>query len=212
MKKKIWKLVILTACMSASLSAQNLIRNGDFEKGTSNWSLFAPADAKEHKSGLAVSSQGAHAGTNCAVLSSAGPARYGMVNYVAGHRFAPGQRFRVTAWVKAGEDFEPVAGTPGFLIRVTMFASASGWESATDGMFYLGAGDKTVRGKETGGFNNQAIPTEWTKVEGVFEASPDTAKMNVSVFVWKGSGSFYVDDVTLELLEGSTPAAAQAAN
>jgi hypothetical protein len=205
MKKQLCNLLVATLCLAGPLSAQNLVKNGTFEKGTSNWSLFAPGDAKANNAALGVSAEGAHGGTNAAVLTATGPARYGMVTYINGHRFAPGQKYRLTAWVRGGADFQPVADTPGFLIRVTMYSSASGWDTATDGMLYLGAADKAVRGKDTSAFNNQVVPTEWTKLETEFVASPDTAKMNISIFVWKGSGAFYVDDVSLELL----PAEAQ---
>ncbi|WP_269537335.1 carbohydrate binding domain-containing protein [Cerasicoccus fimbriatus] len=197
--------VAASAFAVMTCQAENLLYNGDFEESESNWSLFAPGDASVSGCGWSITLEDPHGGTSAAVLTSPEAVRYGIVNYVKDQVFMPGQRYRVTAWVKAGEDFQPSVSSPGFLLRVTMFATEVGWDNATDGILYLGANDKVMRGKDISVFDGQVMPTEWTKLEAVFEASPDTAKMNVSLFVWEASGSFYVDDVSLELVDDSTP-------
>ncbi|WP_309383119.1 carbohydrate binding domain-containing protein [Cerasicoccus frondis] len=185
--------------------AENLLYNGDFEDGEVSWSLFAPGDASVSGCDWSITLEESHNGTSSAALISPEPVRYGIVNYVKDHVFMPGQRYRVTAWVKAGEDFQPNYDKPGFLLRVTMFSTVDGWDNATNGILYLGVNDRLMRGKDISVFDGQVMPTEWTKLEAVFEASPETAKMNVSLFVWDASGSFYVDDVSLELVDESTP-------
>ncbi|WP_309398369.1 carbohydrate binding domain-containing protein [Cerasicoccus maritimus] len=206
-----FNLVVAIAGLAASnCAAENLLYNGDFEDSETNWSLFAPGDASTVGCSWSVTTEDPHSGTCAAEMQSPEAVRYGIVNYVKDHVFTPGQRYRVTAWVKAGDDFQPKFDSPGFLLRVTMFATERGWENATNGIIYLGVDDAVVRGGDVSVFEGQTMPTKWTKLEAVFEASPDTAKMNVSLFVWKGSGSFYVDDVSLELVEDSTPISAGA--
>lgn len=184
--------------------AENLLQNGDFEQGTQSWSLFAPDESQLSDCGFTVTQDAPHGDDNEAKLSSSQSVRYGIVNYVKDHDFEPGQRFRVSAWVKAGEDFVSESGTPGYILRVTMYSTDDGWENATNGSIYLGTDDRLVRVKDVSSFANQDIPQKWTKLEAVFEISPDTAKLNVSAFVWEASGSFYVDDVVLELVSDST--------
>jgi hypothetical protein len=116
---------------------------------------------------------------------------------------------RVSAWIKAGEGFQAEPNTPGFVLRVTMFTDekdeGGGMAPAQDSSFYLGLNGTAVRGQNTAPFVNQEIPSEWTKVEGVFETSSDATKMNVGIFIWKGTGSLLVDDVEVEAVPDSVP-------
>lgn len=90
-----------------------------------------------------------------------------------------------------------------------MFADGNGVEggmaSAQDGLFYVGLNGIAVRGPDISSTIDQGVPTEWTKVEGVFETSPDVTNMNVAIFIWKGSGKLLVDDVVIENVDESVP-------
>jgi len=208
--KKI-SLVLLTLGITAigsPLSAQNVLVNGDFEKGTSSWSIFAPQEAKDAEAALNVVEGGLN-GSRAGQMSCSTPTRFAIANYLKAGSFSPNQRMRVSAWIKAGEGFEAVPNTPGFAIRVTMFADGEGAEGgmipAQDSSFYVGLNGVAVRGQNTSPLNNQDIPSEWTKVEGVFETSPDATKMNIAIFIWKGSGALLVDDVAIEPVDQTVP-------
>lgn len=185
------------------LNAENLLENGDFEDGAKNWSAFVPPDAQPFECSFAPTDTTPHEGSSAGELSSKGDARFAAVNYVKGYEFQPGERFRVSAWVKAGDNFVRQEGTAGYCLRVSMFADAGSTQNADDGMFYLGTNNVAVRGSDVSLMKDQEIPTKWTKLEGVFEVAPNTAKLNVCIFVWKGTGSFLIDDVTLEKVDNS---------
>ncbi len=74
------------------------------------------------------------------------------------------------------------------MVRVSMFNDPSGSQGTADGLFYVGMSGG-VKGPDTSSFKDQEIPKEWTKVEGVFEVVPDTARMNACAFIWKGTGT-----------------------
>lgn len=192
----------------ATASAQNLLTNGDFEDGKKGWAIFAPPEAKESNPQLEVvdgGREGGHAGQ----MSCDAPARFAITNYAKKGLFSPNQRMRVSAWIKAGEGFQAEANTPGFTVRVSMFTDGEGPQgglaSAQDGAFYIGLNGVAIRGNAVGPMNGQGVPAEWTKVEGVFESSPDVTAMNVAVFIWKGSGKLLIDDVVIENVDESVP-------
>jgi len=202
--KKSHLLYLLSLCSAAgisSLPAQNLVTNGDFEKGTAGWTIFAPPDAKECNPQLEAVA-GGRDNSQAGQMSCSAPTRFAITNYLKKGTYGQGQRLRVSAWVKAGEDFEPQASTPGFVIRVTMFTDGEGpgggMAPAQDGSFCIGLNGTAIRGNDIASLNDQGVPKEWTKVEGVFETSPDVTNMNVAVFIWKGSGKLLVDDVVIE--------------
>jgi hypothetical protein len=183
------------------LAADNLLQNGDFEEGQGSWSTFVPTEAQESGATWALSDKEVHGGSQAGEMSCTQDARFALLNFVKGHDFSAGKRYKVTAWVKAGSSFVPQSGTPGYAIRVSMFADGGG----DGGLFYLGTGNKAVAGPDTRVFNDQDLPKDWTKLEGVFQVNPGTARVNVCLFIWKGTGSLFLDDVSLEEVDDSVP-------
>ncbi len=190
---------------SPEASAQNLVVNGDFENGTKGWSLFAPAEAKQAGCTFDVTGDAPHDGGQAAKLTSEAEARYGIVNYVRGISYVGGDRYRVSVWVKAGDDFQVKSGMPGFLVRISFFTNAGTFKDSAAGHFYLALGGHAAMGSGFGGSTYEDVPKAWTKLEGVFEMPSDAASMNVSLFVQNGSGSIYFDDVSLESVEKTVP-------
>lgn len=182
----------------------NLVANGGFEEGARGWSVFAPPDARGADAKLDVTSENPHTGGQAGAMSCTGAVRFAIVNYVNGTNFVPGDRYRISVWIKAAADFQPDPGTPGFLVRVSMFTDTAGTQGGADGLFYVGLSG-AVKGGDTNSFKDQGVPTEWTKVEGVFEVAPDTVRMNACVFIWKGTGTLYVDDMRVEAVDKATP-------
>lgn len=190
-------------------SGNNLLSNGDFANGMAGWSLFVPPEAQGGEPKFDLTSEEPREGGQCAVMSCTSPVRFAIVNYVQGMKFAAGDRYRVSGWIRAGKGFEPENRTPGFIVRVSMFAGEGTTQNARDGLFYLGLNNQAVRGPDVSIFNGQGVPETWTKVEGVFEVAPDTVRLNVCAFIWKGTGRLYVDDFRLESVDKSTPLSAE---
>lgn len=164
-----------------------------------------PAEAKGAGCTFDVTGDAPHDGGLAAKLSSEGEARYGIVNYPKGISYVGGDRYRVSAWVKAGDDFQVKSGTPGFEIRVSFFSNVGNFTDSAAGHFYLALGGQAAMGSGLANSSYEEVPKVWTKVEGVFEMPSDAAAMNVSLFVMKGSGSIFFDDVMLESVDKSTP-------
>jgi hypothetical protein len=201
---------LLIACLGAAsalsgVHAQNLLTNGDFENGAKGWNLFAPPAAEGSECKFEAVSDTPHDGGQCGRLSSVGEARYAITSSPRGLAPTPGDRYRLTAWVRAGQDFTPRANTPGFVIRVTLFGDPGYQADVPGGHVYLGVDNRAFRGVDVSPLNNEPIPKEWTKLECVFAIPEGTASLNVAVFVWQGSGSVFVDDVSLENVDNSTP-------
>ncbi|CAN5795008.1 hypothetical protein BH09VER1_BH09VER1_19400 [soil metagenome] len=188
---------------SSEPAGENLVANGDFENDKVGWSVFSPPDSLGGMPTLDVAGDGPHGGSASGAMSCTSPVRFAIVNFVNG-TWTEGDRFRVSAWVRASSDYQPQSGTPGFMVRVTMFPHEGSSIAPEDGLFYLGL-NKATKGPDTGGYNDQGVPTTWTKVEGVFQIPAGTARLNVCGFIWKGSGTLFFDDFRLEPVDKSVP-------
>lgn len=200
-------LSVLAASLLPAAQAQenNILKNGDFESPLGgNWSFrFPPGGAESSDCSFELCSEGRE-GSQAGKLSGTTPVRFGAVQSPRCFTPVPGQHYRISAWVRAGDDFQAQPGTPGFVMRVSIFADL-GTIDAERGLFYVGLDNKTARTSDTSVFSGQEIPKEWTKIEGVFDMSADAASINVCLFMWNATGSVYVDDVVLEEVDASTP-------
>lgn len=197
---------LIFSLLCGALNAQNLLSNGEFEENVKGWTLRIPPETQREDCNFELSEEKPPRAGFSGKLSSVAYARYGAVTSPQNVNLVEGQRYRVSAWVRAGEDFVPKAGTPGFLIRITLFSSLNGNEDASGGHYYLGLGNRLTRGYGTAPLiSDEAIPKTWTQIEAVFEIPAETAKMDVSLFVWEGVGSIYVGDAVLELVDDATP-------
>lgn len=182
--------------------SENLLANGDFESGARGWSLYDTVKSSAAACQFQVVADSPHGGSGAMELSSASPSRYAALQYLKSANFAPGQKYRVSAWVRAGEDFEAKAGTPGFLLRVSMF----GPNFSNSGMYFLGFNG--MGGDSAAVLAGQEVPKTWTKIEGVFEMAANVEKVNVCLLVDSATGHVYVDDVSIERVADSTPVGA----
>lgn len=196
-------LCLALLCAAASgLQAQNLFANGDFEIGTKGWAPFVPDDSKPNDCKIEVSSENPHEGQSLR-LSCNGTSRFAATTVIKGMDWVPGDRYRVSLWARAGDDFQPTPGTPGFMIRIGFYSDPTSWAPADGGNFHLTMGNQT----SLGGAPTRAeeLPKTWTKMEGVLEIPPNTAMVNTAIFICKGTGSVYVDDLVLEKVDNTTP-------
>ncbi len=179
--------------------SENLLTNGDFENGARGWSLYDPVKSSAANCQFQVIADNPHEGGGSLELSSASSSRYAVLQYLKSANFAPGQKYRLSAWVRAGDDFEVKAGTPGFLLRVSMF----GPNFSNSGMYFLGFSG--MGGDSPAALSGQEVPKAWTKIEGVFEMAANVEKVNVCLLVDSGVGHIYVDDVSIERVADTTP-------
>lgn len=184
--------------------SENLLANGDFENGSRGWSLYDPAKSASAACQFQVVADNAHGGGGAMELSSAGPSRYAVLQYLKSASFTAGQKYRVSAWVRAGDDFVASSKTPGFLLRVSMFGPGF----SNSGMYFLGFNG--LGGDSPAVLAGQEVPRTWTKIEGVFEMAANVEKVNVCLLVDSGVGRVYVDDVSIERVSDSTPVGAAA--
>ncbi|WP_043589536.1 hypothetical protein [Geminisphaera colitermitum] len=188
--------LLLGAFPAAAQITKNLIANGDFEQGKQSWSLFAPGDAKAAGATFELADNGAHTGQIAAKISSTQFARYGIGT--RGMRVAPGERYRLSLWIKATPDTQVKPGTHGFLARL---AFQDGKDPTPVGYFYLLADGSTAYASlpptpKTG--TPVALPQEWTKLGTIVEIPEGVNFLIFNLFAWQASGSILLDDVILE--------------
>jgi len=186
----------------AEIVGKNLLENPGLEDGPEGWGLGPPAAAKQGAA-LSVSSDAAHSGTNGLVISCPETIRYAVTvrSNEEGGKPSPGERFRVSAWVCAGKDFVQDPKTPGFYIRVTLHGGPGG--TVAGGNLHFGLENHAARGKLWKVFTE--VPTVWTQVSATFEVPEETTSMNLDFFSHSGSGSLFLDDVSLEKVPVTAP-------
>ncbi|HSI87367.1 MAG TPA: carbohydrate binding domain-containing protein, partial [Candidatus Methylacidiphilales bacterium] len=189
-------MLMLSLGAATSAKCDNLLLNGDFENGKSGWYLFAPAELKDITS-YDVATEDPKEGANCGKLNSTSEARYAITNGPRNHVCKPGDRYRLSAWVRAGQDYTAAPKTPGLALRLSIYSQTEGYVDSKAGHFMLGLGNKAYFGKNILGLGTEPVPTTWTKVEGVLDLPEDAQKIAVAVFSWSGTGSLYIDDVQL---------------
>lgn len=180
---------------TALLGQQNLLPDGSFEAGGKQWRLVVAADSNSAGCAFDVVNGQAHTGKWAALLSSKSAARFGICP--TSPRFLhvrAGEHYRLTAWIKAGDDFQPEAGTAGVVIRATLFQAAG--VDYKGGHIFIGlngASQPEAAPLSAG----QSVPKEWTKLESVIEIPQGVNGMTFFVFFRKASGKLWVDDVSL---------------
>ncbi|MCE0497171.1 MAG: hypothetical protein LV481_04405 [Methylacidiphilales bacterium] len=174
------------------------LSNGSFEEGTTGWSLFVPPDSKDKNCHFTISHDSPHTGSSCALMQADTFARCGLA--APNISIQPGERYRITAWVRGGVDLRVQPNTAGILIRLTLLQNK---QEAPGGDFYLALnGNMTRKDIPT---NLAAVPAQWTRMEAVVETPADADTMRPCLFFWRAMGSLYIDDFTVEKVDASVP-------
>ncbi|WP_198529893.1 heparinase II/III family protein [Geminisphaera colitermitum] len=179
------------------------LTNTGFEQGTENWASFVPDEAKDAETSFTVVSENPHSGSRVAKLTSTKFARHGCTpaGSQATLKVTPGERYRITAWVRADADAKPQDNTPGVLVRLALQGPDK--KDAPGGHYYAGLNNWIARDRQPPA--SKLLPTEWSKIESVFQIPDDAAYMSLTLFAWRVQGSVYFDDVSLEKVSGDTP-------
>jgi hypothetical protein len=105
-----------------------------------------------------------------------------------------GERYRLSAWVKANEGVTVGPRSPGILLRGTLYA-----KNRTDypnGHIYVGT--KGAARQDANKLYGVPAPLQWTKIEAVIEIPPGVVELKLFVFCWYTSGSICVDQASVE--------------
>ena len=179
----------------------SLITNGDFEAGTDSWKKYIPPEFAALTCDFSTSQDNPHSGMKCAELTMSDVGRFCLGNLPI--PVEPGDRYRVTVWIRATADSQPPPNSPGFSFRLIFRKTVNDNNLKWPGSFLQINPDSVVS------FGNtqvlaKSIPTDWTKMEavieippGIFFACPDL------ILIYKGP--LFVDDVTFVKVDPSTP-------
>jgi len=194
----------------AAPSAENLIQNPDFESGTDGWIMFVPQSARESGCKFEIGRTGAHSGESYAALSSEDFARFalGAKKTIS---VTPKERYRFTMWVRAESGAEVKIRTQGVIIRFVLRHGKTdipGVPAIFVGLNGNVAYQLMARGGSLAGVSTAALPSEWKKVEAVFdipEINGDVDTMDFGIFGQDTKGLFCLDSMTLEKVDPSVP-------
>lgn len=171
----------------------NRLANGGFEDGMKGWHLWGPPESKAAGCTFITVPSELHSGGHQARLESRATTRFGILPDGPPLRVQPGERYRITAWVKAGADFKAEPGTPGVVLRATLFEFPG--KDHPGGHLFVGAQGVAIGNPAP--LADPAPPREWTKLEAVVEIPAGANHLVFFVFVWRASGTLSVDDVSL---------------
>ncbi|AHF91117.1 Heparinase II/III family protein [Opitutaceae bacterium TAV5] len=203
-------LLVAGICISSGTTsdARPLLPDGGFEQGGKAWAHSIPPEAKDAEAAFDIVTDNPHSGTYAARLSSAKPARHGFgaKGSQAAIPVSPGERYRLSTWVRADENTQVRSGTPGLLVRLTL--SGADKKDAPGGHYYAGLGNWLARDSQPPAASK--LPVEWTQIDVVLEIPSDAAWASPSFFAWRAQGAVYFDDVVFEKVASDTPLSALA--
>jgi len=191
---------LLAACFFHFSAAANELKNGSFEDGAdgfaAGWRKVVSPVPEINPLGLVEGSEEmislddtvAREGRCSVKISSEQPVRCAVAINVP---FREGQRWRLTAWVK-GKDLQ-ASGKQGLVMRLGFFNEK---DRELNGIVYKESG--YVRCPKGGDF-------DWVEIGCEATVPPQTTKMAIDLSLWETSGTVWLDDVRLELLDGPAP-------
>ncbi len=191
----------LAYCPSAK--AENLIPNPSFESGAAGWVLFIPKDAEGKVQPLQIVQTDVHSGTAAAAITVADGARTGITSKPVNVK--PGEKYRISAWVKFTDNVQFKAGSVGAFLRATLMETPGKDIADPAGHMHIGLKGTVARNPDVGKLGVSELPKQWTKLEAVIEIPAGTGVLLPTVFVMGVTGTVLIDDVNLELVPAATP-------
>lgn len=171
----------------------------DFETASAQtWTEFIPEESKGDGCLVVHDMTVARSGNGSARLHSEKESRFGIRFRGAAFPVSAGERYRLTAWVRVDFSFVTTQGTPGVVGRFTLY-DKSGSDLSGGHRYVDVAGD--VREAAESMTSLPLPPDEWVYVSGELVVPDDCAALLPMIFVWKGSGTVWVDDVRLERVD-----------
>ena len=165
------------------------------------WRMWVPPESQAAGCSFSPMPSERLPGKMQAALESRDPARFGILPDTRGLRVVPGERYRLTAWVKADASFKAEPGTPGVVLRATLFEFPG--KDFPGGHIF--AGFKGVAIGDPTPLAGAPPPREWAKIEATIEIPDGVTHLIYFVFVWRASGRLWVDDVSIVRVPRSSP-------
>ena len=173
----------------------SLLQNGDFKKGTNGWYLFIPPASEAANCSLEPEPNG-HDVSAGMRLTSDSWARYALSS-TQRISVQDTARYKISAWIKAGEDLQIKDNTPGIVIRV-LCRNADGKDMKA-GHYFLGFnGQAELSSGAPSQIVTEEIPTEWTRIHGIIEFPEGTDSIDVQLTSFETKGSLFWSDVAFE--------------
>lgn len=205
---------LLLCCALACSQAQagdNLIPNPGVEADDGSWGIFVPGESENKGCEFSFSKESPHSGTSCLELKSGDLARFSVgPKGLTGDAVRPGDRCRLTFWVRAGNDLQ-VKSAPPLIVRMFLLDD-QGHNLPENLAIFVGLNGKTTIQSPEKGLDfspyKEPLPAEWTKVESVFEMPTDLGAGRLSrpeFFAQYTSGSIFLDDFSLERVGSEVP-------
>lgn len=191
--------------------AKNRIANPGFESSSADWKLFlAPRtdSGPSQQPVFEVVNDTKHTGNASARLTSDVGERYALKATGPAVDVAPGQRYRVSAWVHFDENAHLAQeGRPGAYIRLTL-SQVSG-KDIDDPLLHMHIclNGKAARSPaiNKGVCNIYTLPKGWQKLEGVVEIPAGTKTITPELYVHGVVGAVNWDDVEMVEVSKSAP-------
>ena len=191
------------------IHAENALLNPGFETDKAEWNLFVAPESVDKNCKFRIAGAHPHSGRNCAEVVSEDFARLGIIPSRSIFVTA-GERYRVSAWIRADAGAEIKPGSPGVLIRLTLRHGKE--DAAGKPAIFIGLnGNVAILSLKTPvalpGLATE-LPSDWTKLEAVVEIpaiNDGVDSLVLGVFGQYTKGTFYIDDVSLEKVSESTP-------
>lgn len=198
-------LALLSCALSAVPAgsvARQLIPDNGFEQQV-GWRPLVPQESAGKGAAFSYTTENPRSGKYAAKLSAEGYARFGILNRSEYERIPvkPGERYRVSGWVRADKDTRVQGGTPGALIRVMLYGEDG--KDASGGHYFIGFNNWVGRNLEPP--QSLSLPTDWVPLEAVIEIPEGVTGALPNLFVWRTSGAVYFDDVVFEKVSAQTP-------
>lgn len=182
---------------ASSLLAQNIVRDPGFEEDTTGWNApYIPNDSLDRQCTFEVVKESPHSGKTCARLASEDGGRIAISPKGTPIPVEPGEKFKVSLWIKAGKNFSGHGNQSGMLLRMDMMNGKDSVGIVT--IDWKGQSRLLLPQDNPNDFVTEPLPTQWTKVEAEFVIPNDTTSMRPAVFLWRGTGEFFIDDFVIE--------------
>lgn len=196
-------LVAIAGLSSFASAGENLVKNPGFESGPNDWKPYMSKDAEAKGAAISGDATVAHSGKASLRMFCPVDERYSAGPSLSLGNIKPGERYKVSAWVRAGDDFVQKPGVPGFHIRATLFAEPG--KDAPGGHYHFGPDGRALRNAGMHLLAGKTLPNVWTEIGGVFEIPEGATRLTLNLFVERGSGSVFIDDVSLVKVSETTP-------
>lgn len=190
-------LASLLAFTASNVVAQNIVRDPGFEEDTTGWNApYIPNDSLDRNCTFEVVTESPHSGKACARLSSGDNGRIAISPKGTPIPVEPGEKFKVSLWIKAGKNFEGQNNQSGMLLRMDMMNGRDSVGIVT--IDWKGQSRLLSPQDSPKDFVTEPLPIQWTKMEAEFVVPADTTSMRPAVFLWRGTGEFFIDDFVVE--------------